>query len=171
MHMLKRALESNEMMGDNDKEKTIVMRGPLSEIIYRALNVYYDKDRDEDDMITLESQAQEVVVFRKKIDADGQVQISSEPTYTVYGVNKLAVEPEDIVEVKRFIDASKLEDPSRFILFVNVDPRLTGDFEDTNSKTDYISLCRLDRALEDYVQARGGQVVYSLETLKDSLVQ
>jgi hypothetical protein len=45
MHLLRRALEDSSIVNDDDK--TIVMRGPLSEIYTQALNKVYAKDNDQ----------------------------------------------------------------------------------------------------------------------------
>lgn len=177
MKLLKRALEDfnverlDEENQVEDEDKDIVMEGPLSEIIYRALNVAYSKQKD----YALESQSQDATII-KSVAEQGQRETLTGRDYVVYGVSRQHVRPEDIVEIKQI--NKELKDPSRMLVVIsqkgangtNMDahtPVQEYQFLDYDNEGDnYIAPYQdsLANALESYLQA---SQIKSTNSLKD----
>ena len=154
---------------EKSEEKLIVMHGPLSEMIYRALNGVYIKGGEESDYdFSLESQAQEAELSAKAIEQIDD-QGDETPDYVVFGVDKLQVEPETIIEVKNLLDEKDVE--TTLVLFTNHDSKSSSDESITaaaSNKDGYYS--HMTNALESYVQSRGGVVIKDIHTLIERII-
>lgn len=130
MSILQAALESriDEVQSEKD-EKLIVMRGPLSEIIHRALNIVYNKDSEEAQLkdFALESIAQDIVIAQNIIESVTNDETNKDADYVIYGVSKNEVEPETLVEVKSILEDRT--NNSEFIMMIS-------DNQDTTDLTD-----------------------------------
>ena len=91
MSILKQALESFDTVEDDQENdnKVIVMQGPLSDIIFRALNIVYAKEKNPTTNLSLESQAQEVVVTQKLIENLIDDENDKVPDFNVWDIGTL----------------------------------------------------------------------------------
>lgn len=155
--------------GAPSKEKLVVMQGPLSEILYRALNDVYQKGGEQEQYdFSLETVAQDVEIG-KAVMNEGSLQGPTLPTYMVYGVDKMDVEPEHISEVKSIV-----EGPAApvLVLFSDKDAILSKDNQVMAPKIGLEGYhTSLNSALEAYVESKGGIVVHSLESLMTVLTR
>lgn len=160
MGILRTALEGTDLEEDKKEVPTLVMRGPLSEIIYRALNIEYDKEREEnEEALALESQAQDAVIFKSFLDGARGTDQGTPNIYTVYGVSKNEIQPETLVETKQAIDDQNLVEPSNMFLYVHADEK--GNVSDTQLTSKRL----LQEALESMVVEAGGRVFTRMEDL------
>lgn len=109
MSILELSLESFSLENKEEKDlndKTIVMHGPLSDILYRALNIAYSKKNDDVQLTdyAIESIAQDVVIANNILEAANSDTGNDDYDYFVYGVNKMDVDEETVKEVKSFLD-------------------------------------------------------------------
>lgn len=155
MSILETALESR--IDDTQKEqeeKLIVMKGPLSELLYRALNILYAKSGENKDLdYALESQAQDVVVSRSVIESVNDGVDDSDVDYVVFGVTKNSVIPETLVEMKNIL--SEKETDTKVALLVVDDPD-SKELNDTAVMSNYNgSVSSMTAALESLITNQG----------------
>lgn len=126
MSILQHALESRiDDVESDSSEKLIVMKGPLSEILYRALNIVYAKGGKEASLkdYALESIAQDIVIAKTLIENIQDDDSDRDPDYIVFGVSKDDIEPETLVEVKSIINEKP--ENTKFILMITDKPEST----------------------------------------------
>lgn len=164
MDLLEQSLQKKEEPSD---EKLIVMHGPLSELIYRALNGVFAKKGDESNYnLSIETLAQDSDLAAKVIENSEFDDINNNevPDYVVFGVNKSEVEPETIVDVKNIL--TNKDTDTTLVLFTNDDSHNSKDLSDTavasNKNGQYTNM---SQALESYVQYHGGKIVRDMKTL------
>lgn len=159
----------NQSMRDDkepEKEKLIVMHGPLSELIYRALNGVYAKNGDEAmSDLSLETIAQDEVLADKILEANQEKEDEPESAdLVVFGINKTEVEPETFVEVKNILSTNK--NNATFVLFTNDDSYNSKDIADhapqSNMNGHYSNMVA---ALESYVKNHNGLICHSVREL------
>lgn len=153
MSILQTALESriDEIQSDED-EKLIVMKGPLSEILYRAMNILYAKDGAEASRndFALESIAQDVVIAHSLVESISEDDTARKPDYVVFGVSQNEIEPETLVEVKNTLNEN--DENTKFVLMVtsNADSKDLSDNPIQSNMDGRIS--SMTAALESLVQ-------------------
>jgi len=178
MSILELALEARDELDAPKNEKLIVMQGPLSEVIYRALNVVYDKKGDEAEYDTsLESAAQDVVVAQRVMEKWLMDEVNAapdeyeRPDLIIYGVEKRDVDEQNVVELKNILD-NKNKDTDIILVTRDYDTlakvKSTAIINQVQGQTESTNLA-LVQSLESMVTAYGGRIFHSIRSACDAL--
>lgn len=164
---------------NQDGSKLIVMKGPLSEVFTKALNVVFAKPNVvTGEYVAMESQAIDTVLLKRAEQAvhrrdennvvrvghnGAQVENASQTDddYTIYGVNKLGTTPEDIIAVKGEMSKLNPDERSRFALVVNY--CVPSHYSPNASAQAESYMLNLETALENMVESMGGKTFRSLD--------
>lgn len=160
MNLIEQSLAS-----DAREDKLIVMQGPLSEILYRALNKVFDKKGEESDQnLSLETLAQDEAILEGSRQQSPDEPNNGSPEYVVFGIDKLQVEPENIVEVKNIINNKKSNQD--VVLFLDSDSHASKDTEQMSAHSNLNgAYSEMSQALEAYCKERHVPIFYHSDAL------
>lgn len=171
-----------------DGSKLITVKGSLSEVFTQALNTVFAKPNSlTGEYVAMESQAIDMVHLKRAqaaasgVGEDNVIRVgghqhpqtvspdqSSSDHYTIYGVNKLAVKPEDIVDVKSELSKLDPDERANFALVVNYCTPSHFSPDATGEPKEY--MLNLQTALESMVEDMGGKVYKSLDACMESII-
>lgn len=155
-----------EEISEADDDKTVILKGPLSEVYSKALADAYAKDNgqsSEQTTAVLESQQMDVAMVQKLSSAISDLTTAPTDNYqTIYGVSKHEVTQDDVVDMtSELVNAQD----GRFILVLDATvPSQGGDVGGEEQKE------LLTSAMEQLVLAHGGQVYHSLPELVNNAI-
>lgn len=158
MSLITKAIKGDP--GSDDKETTIIMEGPLSEVLYRELNsVYAKKGSEALNDLSLETLVTQSNLILEKHNHTPNEPNDGAPEYVVFSINRLEIEPQNIVQVKNIIE--KNTSPNPVILFTNKD----SDFSSSESDTAIVehkseNSEKMAQALESYALEHGAVIVH-----------
>lgn len=175
------AISASKVQADGDK--LIVMKGSLSEIFTKALNVVFAKPNAlNGEYVAMESQAIDAVMLKRsqamaattpanqnlgvQINAGGP---EAGSTYTVYGVSKMGITPEDIVAVKTDLESMTPEERDRYFLVVNACEPSSNSPDATGRPVEYFQ--SLQTALESVVESYGGHSTDSMDEAMEAILE
>lgn len=178
----KPALEAEAIVGmaknNINDDKLLVMKGPLSEIFTKALNIVCAKQDNATGEYVMESAAIDTVLLKKRqqmmMDAvqpstDQPAVVvtdiptaSEKSTYTVHGVNPIKIEPEDVVKIKSEVECLSEEEKERYIVVMdNCQPSTNSPHASASAKPYATALAN---ALESFCEYHGVKVHKRLST-------
>ena len=167
--LLRRALEDASSSSQDDTEQTIVMKGSLSEVYTKALDVAYAKEDpaaeqpSDEDVAVMESQQMDVAVMKSL--AAAMADTDAPPTsnfQTVFGVSRDDVTDEVLVEITQELaqHSAAAVPNSEFVLIIDgTTPGPNG----ATSSAPVENIVQLETALEAMVVAHKGKVFRSLK--------
>ncbi len=158
MSLLRRSLE------DGNEDKTVLLKGPLSDVYTQALAIAYSKETPTDALpdsgnISVESQANDSIVQAAIIRAiSGGDTVDTNSATTVYGVSQNSLTQNDVVEIVNLIKDNE-SNPDNLIIVVD-----SGDSEDTTKFVDISEISKeLTSAIEHLGAAYHVPVTHSLQ--------
>lgn len=165
MRMLQRALEGMDDAQD-PMNQTVVMKGPLAEVMTKALNVAYAKPDPVTGEAAMESQAQEVTLIQQMISqANGGE--TPDQGLKIWGVSKDDFNQEVLTEITADMAAEVNEEkPSDYVVIVD------GTRPGENSESAGVpeeTVVKLESAMESITTALGGKFYRSLEEFVESV--
>lgn len=164
--LLARALESENVTTPDSTEKTIVIKGPLSDVYTKALSIAYAKTEPNPEAteVATESQQMDVVMF-EKLAAQMKLNSDVPPTHhfqTVYGVSRDNVTQDVVVDITQEV----VNQPERGDFYLIIDGTKPGANSETVSAPE--ETVRMIAAVECIVESYGGKVFSSLEEFAKS---
>ena len=182
MKFLRRALEADINENDDLDKKTIVVKGPLSEVYTKALHVAYAKDpaeSDGDENVVLEAisntsnrggsalrralvsmetqQTDSAIVERLARTLNGMGDITPTNNTTLYAVSKNELTDQTVVDITS--ELVEADDSDR--VFLIIDGTLPGDNGNASSPIERVS--ELSAVIESLAEKHKCRVFYSLQ--------
>lgn len=156
MQHLRHALESEQ----DPEEKTVVMKGPLSEVYTNALAIAYAKEDPVTGKPSLESQEMDVAYLKKLAEQVVPQDEQTDQSETIYGVNVAELDAQEVVNVtQQMTDYTTKNNTDDFVLII--DGTQPGSGGDTGGEIEPRVL-NLSQGLESFAAAIGIKVFHSL---------
>lgn len=166
MRMLQRALEGMDDSQDDTMNQTVVMKGPLAEVMTKALNVAYAKPDPVTGEPAMESQAQEVTLIQQMINQAA----GNEPMdhgLKIYGVSQDDFNQQVLTEITTDM-ANEINEEKPADYVVIVDGTRPGENSE-NAGVPQETVVKLESAMESITNALGGKFYRSLEEFVESV--
>lgn len=176
--LLKYALEGIDEQQSNLDNKTVVMKGPLAEVMTKALNITYAKDdpatgQSQVDEATgevkpaLESQQQEVSLIQQLINSATASEAPMEHGVQVYGISRDDFNQQHLDEITLDLanDVNEEASPDYVVIVDGTRPSTNSEVAGVPEET----LVKLESRAEAITKALGGRFYRSLEEFVESV--